>query len=99
MKLRIIRCPGGRSHQRMQLPVAGFDSGSDIEPLSPAIGTRCAHEGVHHVVDKYVVPGVSAVTEHLGDASRQQRLRENGHDARLTVRILARPIHIGRSDM
>jgi len=84
-----------QSLQRLEDGVdVGLDAGANVER---ADGVRRKGAGVRlrHVADVNEIARLPAVAVDAGLLSAQQTARENRDHARLTVRVLSRPVDIG----
>ena len=78
----------------MELPVRGFYAGADVEAITATDGAGRQVECAHHVFNINIVAGIAAIAKNGGGVTVQESLGENRHHTGLTVRVLARTIHI-----
>jgi hypothetical protein len=74
----------------------GLDSGADVECFRRG-GSRGGHERSDDVADEDVVARLLPIAEDGRRAAFELRRAEQGHDPRLSARVLARPVHIGET--
>src|ERR1700685_52629 len=88
---------GDRGNRRIKIVHVGLEAGADVECDSRRARFRRADHGSHHVADVNVVARLRAGAVDCDGLAVEDFAAENRDDARLTVRVLARAVHIAES--
>src|SRR3989441_2114407 len=89
---------GADTRQLRQPPVelvdGGLESGTDVRDAGRIGAAERAGDRVGHVLDEDVVARLLAVAVNEAGLAGQQSMTEDGDDAGLAVRVLARTVHV-----